>query len=161
MELEIRYTKDEDAPFLRDWFQDPAVLRNFPMQTALEVTDTINRWMSYNRFGCSITALDQKRPVAMTLFWLQFYQKIRHEALFTLIVDPQYRGRGIGGKLLQTLLDHGKEHLGVSVAHLEVYEGNPAIRLYERMGFREVGMQKKWVKDQGEYIGRIMMQKEL
>ena len=49
---------------------------------------------------------------------------------------PDVRGRGIGGELLRKLLDDAARN-GRSVSiHVERY--NPALRLYERLGFRHV-----------------------
>jgi ribosomal protein S18 acetylase RimI-like enzyme len=55
----------------------------------------------------------------------------------TLLVDvsllPDWRGRGIGGALVRTLVDES-DATGVPV-HLTVRRENPAIRLYRRAGF--------------------------
>lgn len=50
---------------------------------------------------------------------------------------PGYRGRGIGTKLLSGLLSRLQKE-GVHRVSLSVQKGNPAIRLYQRMGFRTV-----------------------
>ncbi|MBJ9966886.1 GNAT family N-acetyltransferase [Burkholderia seminalis] len=47
---------------------------------------------------------------------------------------PAHQGRGIGDAVLRALLaDAAREHVPVS---LSVLHGNPARRLYERLGFR-------------------------
>ena len=57
-------------------------------------------------------------------------------------VLPAYRGRGIGKALLAMALHTGKE-VGAEEFTLEVRAGNrPAIRLYERFGFRQEGIRK-------------------
>lgn len=48
-----------------------------------------------------------------------------------ILIAPEWRGRGIGGALLAALLAQA----GCEVA-LNVAKGNPARRLYERLGFR-------------------------
>jgi ribosomal protein S18 acetylase RimI-like enzyme len=49
---------------------------------------------------------------------------------------PEYRGRGLAGRLLASVLDQGRE-LGFKLAQLSIYIGNlPAQRLYEKHGFR-------------------------
>jgi ribosomal protein S18 acetylase RimI-like enzyme len=57
--------------------------------------------------------------------------------LFDLGVEPALRGRGHGRRLLDGLLRWGIER-GARCAYLQVLATNPAIRLYERTGFREV-----------------------
>jgi GNAT superfamily N-acetyltransferase len=56
---------------------------------------------------------------------------------------PSYRGQGIGSALLHDILDEGKRTgLPVSI-HVERF--NPALRLYERLGFRQID-------DHGVYV---------
>ena len=50
---------------------------------------------------------------------------------------PEYRGRGIGTKLMRRLLEELKSR-GYERASLSVQTANPAVRLYERMGFSPV-----------------------
>lgn len=52
-------------------------------------------------------------------------------ALFCLAVAPGRRGQGIGGALLRGLL----RACSAPLVYLQVEEGNPAVRLYERLGF--------------------------
>jgi GNAT superfamily N-acetyltransferase len=49
-------------------------------------------------------------------------------------VVPEHRGRGVGTQLLHRVLEGAREHF--SDILLTVREGSPAIRLYERLGFR-------------------------
>lgn len=50
---------------------------------------------------------------------------------------PDYRGRGIGTKLLTHLLDHIQPHY--DAVCLSVSPDNPAKRLYQRLGFDVIG----------------------
>jgi ribosomal protein S18 acetylase RimI-like enzyme len=52
----------------------------------------------------------------------------------TIGVEPGYRGGGIGRALLEALADSARED-GYSTLSLSVEEDNPALRLYERVGF--------------------------
>lgn len=50
---------------------------------------------------------------------------------------PEYRGQGLGTQLLTAVLARGAQ-LGLPVTiHVEMF--NPALRLYERLGFRRMG----------------------
>lgn len=55
----------------------------------------------------------------------------------TVAVLPAYRGSGIGSKLLATLIAHAQNHY--SALSLSVSADNPAARLYQRLGFEELG----------------------
>jgi ribosomal protein S18 acetylase RimI-like enzyme len=52
----------------------------------------------------------------------------------TIAVEPGHRGAGIGRALLEALADSAREK-GCSRLSLSVEEDNPALRLYERIGF--------------------------
>ncbi|OGN54000.1 MAG: hypothetical protein A2098_03310 [Chlamydiae bacterium GWF2_49_8] len=72
------------------------------------------------------------------------------------------RGKGIGRRLLKEIEELAKEMFQIEILHLEVYEGNPAIHLYERAGFKRYGIEKHFIKEkEGQYRAKIMMQKEL
>ena len=51
-------------------------------------------------------------------------------------VRRSHRGRGIGTQVLEFFADEAKK-LGVTVIHLEVNHGNPAVELYRRLGFED------------------------
>lgn len=54
-----------------------------------------------------------------------------------LAVVDAARGRGIGERLLHGAFDKARAR-GLARVHLDVYEGNPAIRLYERNGMKTI-----------------------
>jgi diamine N-acetyltransferase len=63
-------------------------------------------------------------------------------------VRPSHRGRGIGAGALEFFAEQARQ-VGITVVHLEVNHGNPAIELYRRMGFEDHGryLMTKWIVD--------------
>jgi ribosomal protein S18 acetylase RimI-like enzyme len=57
----------------------------------------------------------------------------------TIGVDAAFRGRGIGSALLLALAELAKAE-GFNQLSLSVEPTNPALRLYERLGYRPVGI---------------------
>ena len=55
---------------------------------------------------------------------------------------PEYRGKGVGSKLIRALLDEAEQERMPVRIHVERF--NPALRLYRRLGF-------KVVEDEGVY----------
>ncbi|MBD0337914.1 MAG: GNAT family N-acetyltransferase [Thermoleophilia bacterium] len=55
----------------------------------------------------------------------------------TIAVVPSRRGRGLGDQLLTALLDQALED-GFPAISLSVEKDNPALHLYERLGFQPV-----------------------
>lgn len=64
--------------------------------------------------------------------------------LNNIVVKKSYRCRGIGGELLETLIDLCAD-LKLKSFTLEVnVENIPAIKLYEKFGFKNLGIRKKY-----------------
>ena len=60
-----------------------------------------------------------------------------------IAVDPKYRRQGVAEELLGAFLRFGRANLAFIT--LEVRESNaPAIALYEKLGFRQVGRRKNY-----------------
>ena len=54
-----------------------------------------------------------------------------------------------------------KNKFHIEVLHLEVYEGNPAKKLYDRLGFVQFGCHDHFIKEEQGYLQKIFMQKQL
>ncbi len=58
--------------------------------------------------------------------------------LFDIVIDPAFRNTGLGYLIVENLMRWGRKN-GASTAYLQVLTDNmPAIRLYEKMGFKEI-----------------------
>ena len=162
--ISIREAVESDQKYLVEWLLQPGVLQWFPLSDLREIEDAARIWMSYTKQKAVLTALWEGVPCGIANLYLQPYKKLAHQCLFAIIVDEKYRGKGIGTTLLKELMALAKG-CGIQILHLEVYAGNPAKRLYERMGFVEYGIQKHFVKEvvDGEkvYRAKVMMQKIL
>jgi len=159
--LTLRLAKEEDDVYLKKWLLDPEISRWFPMLDEPEIEDSVKIWCSYNKLNCGLTALWNNEPCGTCVLYLQPFKKLAHQCLFAIIVDDEHRGKGVGTKLLEDLIDLAKNRFSIQLLHLEVYEGNPAIHLYQRFGFTEYGKQNHFIKEDHTYISKILMQKRL
>lgn len=50
---------------------------------------------------------------------------------------PEYRGKGIGGKIMESILAEAKRKNKAVRIHVE--HNNPAMKLYKRLGFSKIG----------------------
>lgn len=160
--ISIRLAEENDKNYLINWLQQPGVLQWFPLADLREIEDAATIWISYYKQNAVLTALWDGVPCGNATLYIQPYRKLAHQCLFAIIVDEQFRGKGVGKRLLTELMKIGKENHGLKMLHLEVYEGNPAIHLYKRLGFKEYGEQRHFVKEMnGVYKSKIMMQRDL
>jgi putative acetyltransferase len=163
--ISIRLALESDQKYLVEWLLQPGVLEGFPLTDLREIEDAARIWMSYTKQGAVLTALYDGVPCGIANLYLQPYKKLSHQCLFAIIIDEKYRGKGIGTALMKELMILAKETFKIELLHLEVYEGNRAKRLYERLGFIQYGIQRHFVKEQTDgqkaYRAKVMMQKYL
>jgi putative acetyltransferase len=159
--ISIRPADESDQKYLVEWLLQPGVLDGFPLSDIREIEDAARIWISYAKQMAVLTALWDGVPCGIANLYLQPYKKLAHQCLFAIIVDEKYRGKGVGTILMNELVALAKNSFKIEILHLEVYEGNPARRLYERMGFIQYGLQRRFVKDEGKYIAKVLMQKYL
>ncbi len=66
--------------------------------------------------------------------------------ILNLCIDPDFRRHGYGAQMLEHLLDYARS-LGIERIFLEVRPSNDvAIRLYERAGFKQLGIRKSYYR---------------
>ena len=159
--LTIRFGEESDQKYLIDWLLQPGVLDGFPLADLREVEDAARIWVSYSKNHAVLTALWDGVPCGIANLYLQPYEKLSHQCLLAIIVDEKFRGKGVGRKLMEDLMALAKERFKLEFVHLEVYEGNPAIHLYRKLGFQQYGVHRHFMKDGTRYFNKILMQKYL
>ncbi len=99
-----------------------------------------------NRLASYLVARADGRIVAYGGMWLM----VDEAHITTFAVHPGWRRRGIGERLLLAFLDLAKER-HAREATLEVRLSNLAARrLYEKFGFRPVGLRARYYSDNNE-----------
>jgi GNAT superfamily N-acetyltransferase len=138
------------ADFLREMLYEAAYWRSAddrpPLAEALARPDLARILADWgNRPGdAAVIAVDgDGRPLGAA--WYRFWTAAHHSYGYVdeatpevgLAVVPGERGRGIGAGLLSALVNHARQQ-GIGRLSLSVEQDNPAVRLYERAGFRQV-----------------------
>jgi ribosomal-protein-alanine N-acetyltransferase len=99
-----------------------------------------------NRLASYVVARADDEVVAFAGLWIM----VDEAHVTTFAVDPAWRRRGVGERMLLALLDLAVERRARE-ATLEVRLSNmPARRLYEKYGFRPVGIRPRYYSDNGE-----------
>lgn len=161
-QLTVRNSEESDLVLLKKWLLEPGILRWFPMVNEYEVDDAIRIWKSYIPKRSAFTMTYRDIPCGMVVLYLNSATKTAHQTLFAIIVDESYRKMGIGTSLMTHVIRQAKENFKIELLHLEVYEGNPGISLYEKLGFTQYGVHPRFLKEpSGEYLAKILMQKML
>ncbi|WP_026695393.1 GNAT family N-acetyltransferase [Peribacillus kribbensis] len=134
------------------------------MATSLEeFTTTIDQqkeWINaQSTLGLLLVAEVNGIIIGMLNFRLSPRKKFSHQGMFGMSIQERFTSQGIGGALINELLNWAKEDKRVEKISLEVFSNNErAIHLYTKMGFREEGRRIKQAKlSPGEYVDDILM----
>jgi len=88
-------------------------------------------WLTLARTGDRVIGFTLSRSV------------LREAELLLLAVGRAHQREGVGALLLERFAQISQAK-GVEKLHLEVRDGNPALHLYQRFGFREVGRRRNY-----------------
>lgn len=97
--------------------------------------------------------------------WIVFLSsnriRLSHTGAFGMMVDKDFRNKGIGKLLIEDLLRWAESNPFIEKVSLGVFSTNErAIALYKKMGFKEEGRKiKEFKMNNGEYIDDILMYK--
>jgi ribosomal protein S18 acetylase RimI-like enzyme len=139
----IRRGGTQDVPFLRDMLHHAYYWReNHPEMEELPVARYVSGW---GRPGdASVIAIEGHFPVGAA--WYRLFKSAdpgygfidEQTPELSIAVVPGRRGHGLGAELLEGLLQQARED-GFRALSLSVEPDNPALKLYEKLGFRKVG----------------------
>jgi len=133
---------------------EPMRLDDLPAITAIEQASFTSPWppnayrseLESNRLASYLVARAGERIVAYGGMWLM----VDEAHITTFAVHPAWRRQGIGERLLLAFMDLAVDR-GAHEATLEVRLSNlPARRLYEKYGFRPVGLRPRYYSDDHE-----------
>ncbi|HET9851342.1 MAG TPA: ribosomal protein S18-alanine N-acetyltransferase [Candidatus Limnocylindrales bacterium] len=133
---------------------EPMTLDDLPAVHAIERASFAVPWpddayrneIRTNRLASYVVARLGDRVVGFAGLWVM----VDEAHVTTFAVEPLWRRRGVGERLLLALLDLAVRRQARE-ATLEVRLSNiPARKLYEKYGFRPVGIRPRYYSDNGE-----------
>lgn len=77
---------------------------------------------------------------------------INRRAEFSLYIDPAMFGRGLGTMALKTLFSHGFNQWGFHSIWGESFDGNPASRMFKKIGMKQEGIRRGFYFRDGKFI---------
>lgn len=161
--IRLREYRVEDIPLRLTYINDPEIARNltpevpYPItlheeekwfQSITAISDTYRfaiETFEDNKFigGCSINDVDWKNSVA---------------TIGIFIGSRDHRGKGYGADAMKVLIDFIFMQMNINKIRLSVYSYNePAIRCYERCGFKIEGVLRQEIYKDGKRYDKISM----
>jgi len=100
----------------------------------------------------------KKKPEIVGTIGLTSVSMIHRTGEWSLLVGPEYRGRGYARESLKLLLEYGFTHLGLNRIWGEIFETNEAsLKLANHFGFKEEGRLRQTYFKNGKYIDSIIV----
>ena len=133
---------------------EPMTLADIPAVHAIERQSFPVPWPAYafrqeletNKLARNLVVRAGSVTVAYGGIWLM----VDEAHVTTFAVLPDWRRRGVGARLMLALIELSQQ-VGAHVLTLEVRLSNvPARTLYQRFGFRPVGVRPRYYSDNGE-----------
>jgi ribosomal protein S18 acetylase RimI-like enzyme len=122
-----RSTREEELAMIVDWtpeMKDAFILQQFTAQ---------HTWYQEHYIGAEFLVILVEGTPAGRLYIHRREKEIR---LVDISFLPELRNSGFGTSILRDLLAEGEASGKPVSIHVEIY--NPAMRLYERLGFRAI-----------------------
>ncbi|MEJ2506038.1 MAG: GNAT family N-acetyltransferase [Ignavibacteriaceae bacterium] len=118
-----------------------------------------NEWKK--RINNSIFATFNDKPVGIAVFIINEKIKTKHIAnIYGIFVKKEFRGKGIGKKLINGTLKIISQNKSVSKIKLAVNpEQNAAVDLYKQFGFKVAGKLKNELRIDGKFYDELIMEK--
>jgi ribosomal protein S18 acetylase RimI-like enzyme len=107
------------------------------------------------QLGHVVVATSGTEPVGLAIIERDRFERRQHRArVWAVWVHRDFRGRGVGRRLMTALLDWARAR-GVVAVYLDVVVGNdPARSLYERLGFVRRDLDPYSLRIDGEFVAQ-------
>jgi RimJ/RimL family protein N-acetyltransferase len=116
-----------------------------------EVTKDDEYWERSCQRAAIFGAFIENKLVGGVGFFVYEQERMKHkERFFGMYVNPEHRGKGIAGKLLQTVIDHAKTKV-IQLTCSVMVVNEPAVALYRKYGFTSWGIESRALCVDGIY----------
>jgi len=102
------------------------------LSQAAQWTHRLEDWQFHYRLGRGWVASDDSNPMLGTATWWSY--GAHHGSIGLVLVDPSQQGKGIGRKLMDTIIDDAGSRT------LQLVATPAGLKLYKQCGFREAGL---------------------
>ena len=147
-QLRLRALKEEPTAFTSSWSEE------------IEKSEVAWRERLDSHLYRRFCAVNNEHVLGMSGCRFEAKEKKNHKAtLIAVYVEPEFRGRRLGRKLVQKALLAAFEDPRVKAVNLSVTSDNvPAIGLYEEMGFEKWGEEPQAIRVNNTFYAKTFME---
>ena len=160
--LYLRSIERDDLGRCHAWMNDEdlraTLAQRYPMSLAKEAdwVERVTRGQDPSEMTFAICLIQGDRHIGNCGF--EAIDRDNGTATFGILIgEADCRGQGLGEEAARTLCRWGFDELRLHKIRLDVYEGNPAVKTYERVGFRKEGLLREDVFRRGRRLDVIRM----
>ncbi len=163
LEIQIRQLTPADAHSFREIRLEGLRLNPeaYGSTYEFEKDQPLTRYTGWLTNSTVFGAFQNSSIVGIATFTVAQGQKESHKGLLrAMYVRPAARRSGVGRQLVQAIIGIARQK--VEQIHLSVVSDNqPALRLYQSLGFQQYGLEKNALKHHGIYSDEILMSLDL
>ncbi|OUQ86314.1 GNAT family N-acetyltransferase [Brevibacillus brevis] len=159
----LRKMTGEDVDVYHTWRNDEEVMRttnpSMDVYTWEETNGFVNQVILHASSSKSYMIVDSQtnRPIGITSL-IQIDLKNRNAECIIDIGEKEYWGKGYGREALKLLLDYAFLEMNLHRVSLRVFSFNErAIKLYERLGFKQEGISRQFLFREGKWHDIVHM----
>ncbi len=161
--IRIREASSEDAEALAVIYNQGIVDRIATLETEERTPEERRAWLAARgpRHPVLVVEVEGRVVGFGSLNVFNPRQAYDHVVDFSIYVERAWRGKGVGSRLLQVLIDRARR-IGFHKMVLAAFPFNQGgVALYEKFGFRVVGIYKEQGFLDGRWVDTIIMEKLL
>lgn len=156
LDLSLDTIKHSHRDQLLTWRNNPEIFK-WCRQNDLLTDENHKRWFDEISVSTKIKMFSiYESDVMVGVCGLTDIDLINQRAEFSLYIGPEFQGQGIGKDALQLLCLHGFSAYPLNVIWGESYAGNPAIKMFQKIGFKEEGVRRDFYFRNGCHIDAVL-----
>jgi diamine N-acetyltransferase len=161
----LREVALEDASLLMLWENTPEVMRvscresKYSLQEIIAFLEDAKKVEEQSQLRFIICLKENNRPIGtIDLYSINFTSK--NAGIGVLIMDEKDRNKGFASEAIEKCIAYGVKKYEILNYFCVVHGSNiSSIKLFEKNGFKRVGLRKKWYLVDGYWEDEIMFQR--
>ena len=103
--------------------------------------------------------IEEKNGASVGLIDLFDFDPKHKRAGIGIVISQQFQGKGFANEAITLLVEYGFTHLDLHQLFANITEDNTkSISLFEKIGFKKIGVKKDWVFTNGKFKNEILYQ---
>jgi len=157
-DLSLDLIRKEDCALLRSWRNTDSIFKWSRQRDLLSKEDQ-EKWFESLQSNASvkmyaikdITSIINPAPT-VGVCGLSDIDFFNSRAEFSIYIAPEHQKKGFGEKALKLLLNHAFKNYPFKVIWGETFEGNHALRMFEKIGMKKEGTRRFFYYKDGKYL---------